>query len=125
MPLHPLALSLSKGRPFFQHRKKGRASTSSARTVLGVLALCLASASPSQTIATSRGPDQVGVTVYRAPFRPASERINLQWLNGFALITETRRVSIPAGEVDIRFEGVAGGILPESAIVTGLPGDSR
>src|SRR3712207_8448528 len=42
-------------------------------------------------------------------------------LNGYALITETRRVSIPAGESDIRFEGVAGGILPETAILGGLP----
>jgi hypothetical protein len=92
------------------------------RAALGFIAMMLAAApAATQTIATSRGPDQVGVTVYRAPFRPPSERINLQWLNGFALITETRRVSIPAGEVDIRFEGVAGGILPESAIVTGLP----
>jgi hypothetical protein len=94
----------------------------SRRAALGFIAMMLAAApAAAQTIATSRGPDQVGVTVYRAPFRPPSERINLQWLNGFALITETRRVSIPAGEVDIRFEGVAGGILPESAIVTGLP----
>jgi hypothetical protein len=30
-------------------------------------------------------------------------------------------VTIPAGAAEIRFEGVAGGILPQSAIVTGLP----
>jgi hypothetical protein len=30
-------------------------------------------------------------------------------------------VTIPAGTSDIRFEGVAGGILPQSAIVTGFP----
>ena len=47
--------------------------------------------------------------------------MNLQYLRGFALVTETRRVTIPAGDGVIRFEGVAGGILPESAIVTGLP----
>jgi hypothetical protein len=47
--------------------------------------------------------------------------MNLNWLRGFALVTETRRVSIAAGDGVIRFEGVAGGILPESAIVTGLP----
>ncbi len=47
--------------------------------------------------------------------------MNLQYLRGYALVTETRRVSIPAGDGVIRFEGVAGGILPESAIVTGLP----
>jgi hypothetical protein len=63
----------------------------------------------------------VSVTIYRSPHRSAEEAINLGWLNGYALISETRRVSIPAGEGVIRFEGVAGGILPESAIVTGLP----
>ncbi len=47
--------------------------------------------------------------------------MNLRYLRGFALVTETRRVTIPAGDGVIRFEGVAGGILPESAIVTGLP----
>jgi hypothetical protein len=47
--------------------------------------------------------------------------MDLRWLSGFALVTETRRISIPAGESDIRFEGVAGGILPESAIVSGFP----
>jgi hypothetical protein len=47
--------------------------------------------------------------------------MELRWLNGFALVTEVRRIAIPAGQADIRFEGVAGGIVPESAIVTGLP----
>ena len=122
MPLHPLALSLSEGCSFLLRPKKGRASTSSARAVLGVLALVIGSPLHAQTVTNSPAPKQVGVTVYRAPFRNAVEPMNLNWLNGFALITETRRVSIPAGEVDIRFEGVAGGILPESAIVTGLPG---
>lgn len=93
-----------------------------ARAGLGALLSILAAPAAAQTVTTSPAPEQVGVTVYRAPYRPAGERMNLNWLNGFALITETRRVSIPVGEVDIRFEGVAGGILPESAIVTGLPG---
>ena len=30
-------------------------------------------------------------------------------------------MSLPAGETELRFEGVAGGIIPQSAIVTGLP----
>ncbi len=86
------------------------------------LAGSLTSASAAaQQIATSPGPSAVSVTVYRAPYRPATDRLNLGWLNGYALITETRTVTIPAGEADIRFEGVAGGIQPESAIVTGLP----
>ena len=72
-------------------------------------------------VATSAGPNEVTVTVYRAPHRSAGEAMNLRWLNGYALISETRTVSIPAGESEIRFEGVAGGIIPESAIVTGFP----
>ncbi len=75
----------------------------------------------AQSIVTSARPDRVAVTVYRAPGRGAATPIELEWLNGYALISETRQVSIPAGESEIRFEGVAGGILPQSAIVTGFP----
>jgi hypothetical protein len=74
------------------------------------------------TLAVSPGPQAASVTVYRAPGRSASEPINLQWLNGYALVTETRRIVVPAGESELRFEGVAGGILPQSAILSGLPG---
>ena len=76
---------------------------------------------PAVAVAVSPAPLAASVTVYRAPWRSASEAINLKWLNGYALITEARRFVIPAGESDLRFEGVAGGILPQSAIVTGLP----
>jgi hypothetical protein len=92
------------------------------RRLLLLLAFGLAGASAgAQTIVSSPRPDRVGVTVYRDPQRQAEQRLNLQWLNGFALISETRRVTLPAGETELRFEGVAGGILPQSAIVTGLP----
>jgi hypothetical protein len=91
------------------------------RPLLAGLLLAAAPACWAQSIATSPAPRSVAVTVYRAPGRGADQPLNLQWLNGFALVTETRRISIPAGESDLRFEGVAGGILPESAIVTGLP----
>lgn len=81
----------------------------------------VAAAATAQPASLSPGPQAVAVTVYRAPGRGAGEGMDLRWLNGFALVTETRRVSIPAGESDVRFEGVAGGILPESAIVSGFP----
>lgn len=87
-------------------------------------ALVLASAGApvlAQAISTSAGPGSVSVTIYRDPGRGANETMDLSWLEGFALVTESRQVSIPAGEADLRFEGVAGGIIPESAIVTGLP----
>src|SRR5688572_1225658 len=83
--------------------------------------LALVGAAAAQTITTSPQPDEVDVTVYRDPNRSAGQEPNLQWLNGYALISERRQVTIPAGQSDIRFEGVAGGIIPQSAIVTGLP----
>ena len=72
-----------------------------------------------QSIVASPGPDAVAVTVYRDPNRQGGA-FNLDWLGGYALISERRRVTIPAGDSELRFEGVAGGILPQSAIVSGL-----
>lgn len=89
----------------------------------------LASAAPlaaaDEPTVVSAGPEAVGVTIYRAPDRSADTAMNLGWLEGYALITETRTVDIPAGAATIRFEGVAGGMLPESALVTGLPSGVR
>ena len=66
-------------------------------------------------------PSDLIVTVYRAPYRNTGS-IELNYLNGFALVTETRLVRLPAGLSRVRFEGVADGIEPSSAIITGLPG---
>lgn len=93
---------------------------------LGLLLAVLApgsmtSGARAQAITSSAAPENVAVTIYRDPHRSPDRGMQLNWLNGYALITETRRISIPAGDGVIRFEGVAGGILPESAIVTGLP----
>lgn len=66
----------------------------------------------------SPGPDKVAVTVYRDP--NGVGQMNLGWLNGFAMVSETRRVSLPAGESDLRFEGVAAGLIPQSATIEGL-----
>ncbi|GGA46658.1 DUF4139 domain-containing protein [Sphingomonas psychrolutea] len=76
---------------------------------------------PATAQSISPTPDKVAVTIYRAPDRPAAEAIDRDWLQGYALITEQRRVRVPAGRSVLRFEGVAAGILPESAIVSGLP----
>ena len=84
-------------------------------------ALLLAAPLHAQTVTTSPSPEATSVAIYRAPDRSADTQMNLDDLAGFALVTETRHVSVPAGDGVIRFEGVAGGILPESAIVTGLP----
>jgi hypothetical protein len=88
--------------------------------LLGLLA-CFAGAGTAraQRIVVSPAPEAVSVTVYR---NPRAGDMNLDWLEGYALISETRTIRLPAGDSVIRFEGVAGGILPVSAIVTGLPG---
>ena len=89
------------------------------RWMVALLVGALASAATAQTV--SPAPDRVAVTIYRAPRRAPDQAIDRAWLQGYALITEQRRVTIPAGRTTLRFEGVAAGILPESAIVTGLP----
>ena len=69
----------------------------------------------------AESPSDLIVTVYRAPYRDSGS-IDLDNLNGFALVTETRLVRLPAGVSRVRFEGVADGIEPSSALITGLPG---
>lgn len=71
---------------------------------------------------TASPASDIAVTVYRDPGRRAGQSIDRNWPQGFALITERRTVTLPAGRSTVRFEGVAGGIVPVSAIVTGLPG---
>jgi hypothetical protein len=86
---------------------------------IALLAALVPAALGAQPAVTSPAPERVAVTVYRNPDR-GMEAMNLRWLGGYALVSETRRVRIPAGESEIRFEGVTSGIVPQSAIVTGL-----
>jgi hypothetical protein len=76
----------------------------------------------AQTVVTSAAPDKVSVSVYRDPERGGGGQLDLDDLTGFALISETRTIELPVGEADVRFEGVADGMIAVSAIVTGLPG---
>lgn len=92
-----------------------------ALTLAAVLA-SPAAAQPMPASVVASPPATITVTVYRNPARARSQRMDLRFLGGFALITETRRVRLPAGQAVVRFEGVAGGIVPASALVTGLPG---
>jgi len=78
--------------------------------------------------AVSSGPEAVSVVIYRD--RPVNtvelmRRSQQSWSRldreGLALIVETRTVDLPAGEAVIRFEGVAGGIVGQSAVLEGLP----
>jgi hypothetical protein len=66
--------------------------------------------------------DGTSVSIYRNPDRGQSEAMNLRFLQGFALISEKRTITLPQGPATIRFDGVAEGMIAVSAIVTDLPG---
>ena len=67
-------------------------------------------------------PTDLAVTVYRDPDRGPYEEMDRDRPQGFAMISETRTVTLPPGESTILFNGVAEGMVAVSAIVTGLPG---
>lgn len=92
------------------------------RIVSAALALGVVLPAGAQTIVTSAAPDSVSVTIYRDADRNPQAKMERDSPQGFALITETRTVTLPAGRAVIRFEGVAGNILPETALIAGLPG---
>lgn len=86
-----------------------------------ILALAPVTAAAAQQLVVSPAPEAVSVTAYRNPNRLPEEQMQLYWLGGYALVTETRTIDLPAGTSEIRFEGVADSLLPASVIVTGLP----
>lgn len=88
--------------------------------VAALLAPGLAFAQSPAPVVVSAKIDDAAVTVYRAPSRGGGP-IDPDWPRGFAFITETRTVTLPAGTSVLRFEGVAEGLLPETAVVSGLP----
>jgi hypothetical protein len=88
-------------------------------TLSGLTLLCAPLTAEAQGVTASPAFD-VSVTVYRDPYREEGG-FDLDNLGGFALITESRRVQLTPGDQTLRFEGVADGIEPVSAIVTGLP----
>lgn len=81
-----------------------------------------AQAEPSRTTVDASVPSALAVTVYRDPNRGQGGEMNRNWPQGFAMISETRQVTLPPGQSTIRFEGVSEGMVAVSAIVTGLPG---
>lgn len=90
------------------------------RSILMALTVLMAPAAAHAQDITASAPVDVSVTVYRDPYRNEGG-FDLNDLNGFALVTETRRVVLTPGQHRLRFEGVADGIEPASAIVSGLP----
>lgn len=87
------------------------------RIALGLFALLAAAPAGAQALVLSEKPDAVAVTLYRG----TGAEIREGWPRGYALVTETRTITLPAGPSVIRFVGVSEGMMPETAIVTGLP----
>lgn len=96
------------------------------------IALIMGLATPawSQAVSVSARPDRTTLVIYR--FHPISTSQSLEALRerdsfgadrGLAMIVETRTVDVPAGEAVIRFDGLATGVIPETAAIDGLPGD--
>ena len=82
----------------------------------------------AQTESVSARPDGATVVIYRdQPVDTVAlmEQSRQPWSRldrqGLALIVETRTVDLPAGEGIIRFRGLATGVVPQSAVLEGLP----
>lgn len=100
------------------------------RAVALILAALMVQAAPAaaQAPTVSPGAERTTVVIYRdRPVDTAQLMAEAAspWSQldreGLALIVETRTVDLPAGEAVIRFDGVATGIVPESATLEGLP----
>ena len=93
---------------------------------VALIAALFGAAMPSSAWAreavNASAPVDLSVTIYRDPGRGEGDSMNRDWPQGFAMVSETRDVTLPPGESTIRFEGVAEGMVAVSAIVTGLPG---
>ncbi len=89
-----------------------------------IAATLLTLANPAAADVVSAKADRVAVTIYRDGDVSTTDLMSQDSDDdsGLAMITETRTVDLPAGRVKIRFEGVADGIMPQSAAVEGLPG---
>ncbi len=90
------------------------------RLFILVIILPVSSEVFAREVVVSTERDSVNLTIYQAPNRNG-RAINANWPGGYALISEKRTIVIPAGETQIRFEDVSEGMLPESAVVSGLP----
>ena len=96
----------------------GVATPAAAQDLLRSLEAETAASAPALVVSDT--PEAVNIAIYRDPSR-GDRPIDRNWPTGYALISETRTITIPAGESVIRFEGVSEGMFPETAIVTGLP----
>ncbi|MBK8630050.1 MAG: hypothetical protein IPN84_07535 [Sphingomonadales bacterium] len=90
--------------------------------VLSVVTLLSSAQALAGSLVISPKAGTVSVTVYRSRGSQNGDAHELDDLAGYALITETRHIHLPEGDATLRFEGVVGGMIPVSAVVTGLPG---
>lgn len=94
----------------------------SAAILLAGVGLAIAAPLWAREVVDASAPVDLAVTIYRDPDRGLEDELDAEDPQGLAMISETRRVTLPRGESTIRFEGVAEGMIGVSAIVTGLPG---
>ena len=119
--------SLSTSPPSPLRRLRRHLTQRGRRFLALAAALLLASPALADTIA-SPTPDKVAVTLYRSgdgPFQALDDWQREQAMaKGLILVTETRTVFLPAGRHTLRFDGVADGLIAQSAAVEGLPGEA-
>ena len=82
------------------------------------LALLLLPAAAQAAEVTSRAPEASSLVIYRDS---GGARATQDAGDGVALVVETRTVDLPAGLSTIRFQGVADTMVPQTAVVEGLP----
>ncbi len=85
---------------------------------LAALALLLVPAAASAGEVISRAPEASSLVIYRDS---GGARATEDAGDGVALVVETRTVDLPAGDTTIRFQGVADTMVPQTAVVEGLP----
>lgn len=94
------------------------------RALSAILLLAASSVSaqpPARVAVDASTPSDIAVTIYRDEDR-GGRQIDPEWAGGFAMISESRNVTLPPGHSRVRFAGVAESMVAVSAIVTGLPG---
>ncbi|MEQ1689471.1 MAG: hypothetical protein ABL874_12945, partial [Sphingopyxis sp.] len=63
-----------------------------------LFAAAMSAPATAQQVVRSTTVDATSVTVYRAPYRSSGGTLDLDELEGFALISETRTITLPDGE---------------------------
>jgi hypothetical protein len=93
---------------------------------LAALILAGLFALPASAAQVSERPDKVLLTVYHSGTdyerNDPREFVNPRPEDGLGFVTEIRTIDIPAGPATIELRGVASTIVPQTAMVEGLPG---